>query len=197
MALQVQEHGQRIRRVNIVIHDQYASGRGFELRRLDSCEVRARDAREPELERRTLSQARAAGGYFASMHGHQALDEREPDAQSPLRPIECAVALYEEVKDSRQQLGGKPGAGVGDLNDGSRVLCPCAYPNLSAHISVLGRIREDIAHALDQAGEVTVHAERFIARSYDRELLLLVAQLRADGFDRLGNHARKIKRTLI
>ena len=121
VAAQLQQHGQAVGRVPVVVHDQNATldrRHGFDARRL-SRQGRQRLGKERQAhhELTALTDARAAGFDRAVVHFHQVLHQGQTDAQPVARTLQRRIHLREHLKDAGKLLGGHADAGVLHADD--------------------------------------------------------------------------------
>ena len=167
----------------------------FALRECDRRFIVPIDQRQPDLERRTGTQAATRCGHASSVHFDQPLDHRQSDTEAALRTIERAIALHEQIEHLRQQILRDPDAIVGNRSTASAPSCLDSQVNLSVGIGVLGRVRQDVRHTLNQTRGVPVHAQRSVAR--DRNLVVPLLDERLDDLDRLRNHVGQLDRPAL
>ena len=110
-----------------------------------------------------LAQALACGLDAAAVQLDQALDQRQPDAESALRRLGRSAHLHEHVEDRLQHV----------RRQGP---CPCRAPrprrcrsrcardslHLAARRRVLGRVVQQVGEHLREAHGVAAHHERFV-----------------------------------
>ena len=108
MAFKLQESGDALRRVAVVVDDQNPANRGDPGRlrqgRRDMAGHQAQ-ARQPQRELRTALGAFTGCVDAAAMQLGKAARKRQANAQAALGAVEAAMALREKLEDARQKLG--------------------------------------------------------------------------------------------
>src|ERR1700722_3809278 len=108
------------------------------------------------LESRSASLAGATREYLPTVQLHHALDHRKSHTQAPLRPVDRALALHEQIEHPGQQLRRNPHASVRDLYDGAALRGAQLHADLPAGLGILRGIRQNIADTLNQSHEVAI-----------------------------------------
>src|SRR5579883_1691236 len=103
MALEIEEHRQRHRGINVVVYDQDSLGRCLGRVRSRATVLRMSDARQADLESRATAESGAVSSDLTAVHLDQLLDHSEADTEAALRAVERSVALYEKIENVRQQ----------------------------------------------------------------------------------------------
>src|SRR5437879_13797852 len=91
---------------------------------------------------------------------HQVPHDREPEPQASVAPAYRAVLLPEAVKYMRQELGLDALTVVADADLDLTVAAGEADLDLSIGRRELDRVRQQVAHHLLQACEITAHGNR-------------------------------------
>ncbi len=190
MAVELQHHRQRVRRVLVVVDDQYAPRRDRDRRRVRFARRRTFDQRNVELETRAAAGSFAEYRDVAAMHLDEALDDAKADAETALRAIERAIALHEEIEYARLQLGRDADAIVADRDQRAAAVFAHFEMDLAAAIAVLHRIGQHVRDALHETRRIAVDAQRALGRR--RELLRLLPDQRLDHLDGLRDDVAKL-----
>src|SRR5437762_59041 len=81
-----------------------------------------------------------------AVHLHEALDQRQPDAQSAGGAIVRVLRLHEQLEDARQHVAANADAGVLDANDDLVLAALDAERDGPAALRIFGRVVEQIRH---------------------------------------------------
>jgi hypothetical protein len=120
MACQLQQHGEAVCRVTVVVCDQDAKGNSC--RRLDAAWLWRRSRRDAAEQRQTQdeltpsTEASAVGFDCPAVHLHQILDQRKAEAQAFARSLQRIVDLREKFEDSTELVCGQADARITDPN---------------------------------------------------------------------------------
>ncbi len=163
VSIELQDHGQRIGGVDVVVDNEHTPRRTHQPLTARLLRSASLDARQADLEAAAFAQTPASRSDLTAMHLDQALHDGKADAESPLRPIERPVSLYEQLEHTWQQLLGETDPVIADLDDRLLPFRPALDANVPAGIGVLGGVRQYVDHAL--------HEPRAIAIDVQRELL--------------------------
>ena len=125
--------------------------------RCRSCRSRGQGGqRHDELAALAENACRADG---AAVQIDESLHQAQADAQAPLRAVERAVGLSEQIEDVGQQLGRNTDAGVAHPQHRRVALQPYAHADAAAIVGVLGSVGEQVDDHLLQAGGVCVQPD--------------------------------------
>src|SRR6185437_15922343 len=117
----------------------------------------------------------------------------EPDAEPPVRAVECALALYEQVENVWQQLGRDSAAVVAHIDRDLFAFQLYAHLDLAAGIGVLHRVVQNVADALHEARAVPAHVDRREGLR-DGEAMRFFAYERLHGLRRLLDDLAELER---
>src|SRR6185312_12574607 len=92
--LEIKKNRKRSRSVHVIVHYQHTAGSWLGQIGLRAFRLLVSNSRQPDLERRTLTDSRAVCTNCSAMHLDQSLDDGKPNAEASLSAIERAVALY-------------------------------------------------------------------------------------------------------
>ena len=90
----------------------------------------------------------------------EAPHEREADPETPVRAVELALALHEELERARGEIGSHADAFVDDTQHGLVAFARHAHADGFAGRRVADRVREKIHDDLLDARDVAVHPHR-------------------------------------
>ena len=107
-----------------------------------------------------LPRAGAGGLDGAVLQLDQPPDQREPDAQPALRPVEAALALDEQIEDVREQVRRDAHARVLHLEECVGPSAPDGHANAAAGLRVLERVGEQVGDDLLEPHAVGVDPHR-------------------------------------
>ena len=149
MARELQEPGQALRRVHVVVDDEHLKASSTAAsRRLFGEPPAASGGASAAGSRRTNSLPLPGPSLVAVMvppciSARRPYD-RQPDAQAPLRAGERAVRLGEQVEEPGEHLGGDPDPVVPDPDDHLAVLDPGGELDASTRRGVLGGVGQEV-----------------------------------------------------
>ena len=103
MTEQLEDHGEAVRHVDVVLHHEHAGAAGDDVGRRGDLHRRrgGRQCRQAHHELGSRPRALAEGGYPAPVQLDQLLHDGEPDPEATLGAIERPLGLREEVEDAR------------------------------------------------------------------------------------------------
>ena len=101
------------------------------------------------------------------MQPDQPLHQGEPHAEPPLRAVQRLLALLEEIERRTQQVRVHADAIVLHRDEHLAILAARAHGHLSAFVSVLGRVVQQVLHHLRQARLIGQHRERLTLGEVD------------------------------
>jgi hypothetical protein len=195
MAPELCHFSDNLDRINVVVHDQYAtspcnrSGRSF--RRIGGRQIallrRLRYYRQVNGKFTALAYSLAAALDPAAMHLDQARGHAEPDPEAAARPVQRSISLEEHLEKLRQEFGGDADAVV--ANGYHRLIAPAldGYGHLAARGGVLGGIIQDIGQYLFQTNGVGQQVY-WNFRERQRERVVPLVEIVTDLFDGLVDH---------
>ena len=102
------------------------------------------ESRQPEDEFAAATAPLAGSRNDASVHLDERLDDRQSDAEPPLRPIDRGVGLSEEIEDPAERLGRNPDALVDDADDHVVVLAVPDDGDRPPFLAVFGGVAHEV-----------------------------------------------------
>jgi hypothetical protein len=192
MAHHLEDHGEAVGSIPGIIHNQDAPfptmGNLVTLCRLRRL-VQNRHIHNGQLNDELAASTNAIAASFdsASVQLDQSQYQRQANAKTTLRPLQCRGYLREHLEDVVQMLSSDPDAGIPHRHHGLMVLTLGGQPDVAPLLRVLGSVAQQVGEYLSQAARIRIKVDGFRRKS-DSQLVGLGLNERCNRFYSTTDH---------